>query len=473
MSNSKHKARESRRALPEDSPRGSWKESSRGSLLAGRETTTADLIPFPARVDTARLRNGLRVVTVETPHLHGAAAGLYVAAGSRHETAANNGLSHFVEHMLFRGSDDYPSSFALNRAIEERCGMLGGETGRDYSLYQVQMHPRELDEVLRILGGLFAAPTFSDIDLERAIVLEEILDDFDERGQWVNVDDVGRGHAWRGHPLGFPITGPERNIRRFTRAQVLAHFRNYYGARNLVLAVAGPLDGARVIRSVHRALGRLPAGRRRLPRPAPRSLRGPRFHSVRTDSSQVEVQLLFHGFRDGHPLYPALVTLLRLLDDGMSTPLHYRVCDRKGLAYHVSAGLEPLGDTSLVEITAVCAAEKLPDLLGEIFAILRELRDRPVEAREIDMAKRRYARDLEAGFDDVEGLCAWFGDSLLFGRPLRTPAERYRRMARVSAAQIQRAAREVLRRQGLVVTAVGNFTATAARRARSLVLKFD
>jgi len=437
-----------------------------------RDIPDADLIPFPARVNTARLGNGLRVVTVETPHLHGAAAGLYVATGSRFESTANNGLSHFVEHMLFRGCARFPSSFALNRAVEEKAGMLCGETGRDYSLFQVQMHPRDLPGALGILGDLFAAPAFADIDLERAIVLEEILDDFDERGQRVNVDDVGRGYAWRGHPLGFPITGPEQNIRRFSRAHVRSHFRRYYGARNLVLATAGPLPGARMLASAQAAFGGLPAGRRRLPRPAPHSLGGPRFHCVRTDSSQVEVQILFHGLADRHPRYPALVTLLRLLDDGMSTPLHYRVCDRKGLAYHVNAGLEPLGDTSLLEITAACAAEKLPDLLGEIFAILRELRDAPMAACEVEMAKRRYARDLEAGFDDVEGLAAWFGESLLFKRPLRSPAERYRRMAAVSAQQIRQAAREVLRRQGLVVTAVGNFTVSAARRARALILSF-
>ncbi|MBN2574035.1 MAG: insulinase family protein [Deltaproteobacteria bacterium] len=431
-----------------------------------------EIMPFPARVRTARLRNGLRMVMVECSHLHGAAAALYARAGSRYETARSNGLSHFVEHMLFRGSAGLPSSFALNRAIEERCGMLNGETGRDYSLFQVHFHPRELGEVLRILGDLFAAPRFSDIDLERKIVLEEILDDFDEHGQRVNLDDVGRAHAWRRHPLGFPITGPERNIRRFSRREVLAHFRRYYGARNLVLAVAGPVAGARVLACARQAFGGLPAGRRRRARPAPGSLGGPRFHCLRTDSAQIEVQILFRGLPDAHPLYPALVLLLRLLDDGMATPLHYRVCDRRGLAYHVNAALEPLGDTSLVEITAACAAANLPDLLGEIFAILGEMRERPALPWEKAKAKRRYARDLEAGFDDVEGLCAWYGDSLLAELPLRSPAERYRRVARVGAAEIRRVARKVLRPEGLVVTAVGSFTPSVVRRARALVRGF-
>jgi predicted Zn-dependent peptidase len=439
---------------------------------ARRELLPPDLIPFPARLSSGRLSNGLGVVAVETPHLHAAAAGLYVRAGSRYETPRTNGLSHFVEHMLFRGSAGFPTSFALNRAIEEHCGMLCGETGRDYSLYQVQLNPRDLTPVLRILGDLFASPRFSEIELERAIVLEEILEDFDERGQRVNIDDVGRAHAWRGHPLGFPITGPEENIRRFTRGDVLAHFQRFHGARNLVLSVAGPIDGGDVMASAEQAFGGLSSGKRQVPRPAPRAIPGLAFHSVRTDSAQVEVQFLFRALPDNHPRYPALVALLRLLDDGMSTPLHYRVCDRRGLAYQVNAGLDPLGDSSLLEVSAACGAGKLPELAGEILDILRELRDTLVAPSEIDKAKRRYARDLEAGFDDVEGLCAWFGDTMLFGRPLRSPVERYRRMARVSGAQIQRVAQEVLRPERMVATVVGSFTPALLRETASLIRAF-
>jgi len=430
------------------------------------------LIPFPARVLKRRLANGLSVVVVEAPHLHATALALYVRTGSRYETARTNGLSHFVEHMLFRGSAAYPSSIALNRAIEERCGMLCGETGRDYSLYQVRLHPRELDQVLFIFGDLFASPLFSDLELERAIVLEEILDDFDERGQRVNIDDVARAEVWPGHPLGFPITGPKANIRRFARTDVVAHFRRFYGGRNLVLAVAGPVESSAVLASAKRALGGLPPGRPCTPRPAPRTVSGPRFRAVRTDSAQAEIQLLFRAFADNHPLYPALVTLLRLLDDGMATPLHYRVCDRKGLAYHVDAGLDPLADASLLEISAACASEKLPELVREILGILAELREGPVAKADLAKVKRRYARDLESGFDDVEGLGAWFGDSLLFDRPLRTPTERFRRMAKVTAAQVQAVAREVLRRENLVAAAVGGFAPSIARKVRAIIRVF-
>ena len=108
----------------------------------------------PYRVGRARLQNGLKLVTVETPHLHSATLCLYVRAGSRYETPETNGISHFLEHMLFRGSSRYPSSFALNLAIEELGGTLYAETGRDYSLYQISLHPKQLQRGMEILGDL-------------------------------------------------------------------------------------------------------------------------------------------------------------------------------------------------------------------------------------------------------------------------------------------------------------------------------
>jgi predicted Zn-dependent peptidase len=434
-----------------------------------RQRPAVDLLTFPGRVSYHRLANGLRVCTVEAPHLHGAAVALYVRAGSRYEGVTTNGLSHFVEHMLFRGCAQFPNSFALNRAIEERCGMLIGETGRDYSLYQVSLHPRDLGGTLAILGDLFLRPCFSDLELERAIVLEEILDDFDEQGHRINPDDLARETLWSGHPLGFAITGPERNIRRFSRADVLRHFRHLYGARNMVLCVAGPVRHAAVLTQVRRAFGRLPPGRRLQPLPPPARVDGPCFRSVRSDSAQAEIQILFHALADRDPGSAALVVLLRLLDDGMSTPLHYRVCDQKGLAYHVSAALDPLYDTSLLEIDSACLPEKLPQLVGEVMALLSDLRTTLVPEEELAKAKRRYARDVEAGYDDLEGLCSWFGGTALFFPHPRSPAERYRRVASVSAEQIRQVARRVLRPERMAAVLVGSVERSLSRRVERIL----
>ncbi len=420
---------------------------------------------LPYRVLKDRFANGLRLSTVEAPYLHGATVALYVRAGSRYETVATNGLSHFVEHMLFRGSARFPTSFALNLAIEDRGGTLYAETGRDYSLFQISLPPPEVPAALDILGDLFSNPQFGDIDLERSIILEEILEDLDDRGRNVNVHDLSRAEVWGRHPLGLSIIGPSRNVRRFRPQDVRRHFRHFYGARNMALCVAGRVDRASVRTAARKAFTGLPAGRRVRPMPARARLDGPHFRAVWNDSAQIQVQILFHGVPDWDPGNPALSLLLRLIDDGMSTPLHYRICDQQGLAYSVGASVEPLYDAALVEVDAACAPAKLPDLVSEVLRIVDGFRREPVTSAQLARARRRATGDLEAGFDDLGGLASFHGGGDLFFRPY-THQELLQRLSRVTVDDIRRIARRVFRPERLTVVAVGAVDRAVAGRVR-------
>jgi len=435
-------------------------------------TRPLELRKPPYRVARARLSNGLRLLTIETPHLHTASICLYVRAGSRYETTATNGLSHFLEHMLFRGSGRYPSSFALNLAIEELGGTLYAETGRDYSLYQIALHPKQVARGLEILGDLFSSPAFRDIDLERKIVIEEILEDLDDRGRNVNVDDQSRRVAWGSHPLGFPITGPMKNVRRFSLADVRTHFRRFYGAANMVLAVAGPLTGGAVRREAQAAFARVRSGSRRRPLAPDVNGRGPRFRAVHNESAQTQVHVLFHALPETDPGYSALRALIRVLDDGMSTRLHYQICDQKGLAYSVAGSLHSYHDAALLEVDAACSHAKLPALVTETLAMLGRFREELVGEDELDKAKRRFVSDVESSYDDLDGLCGWFGGTELYC-PADPQEKRARALARVRPSEIRDVARRVLRPERLSVTAVGALGPTLSRKVEKIVVGFQ
>src|SRR5687768_15569279 len=124
-------------------------------------------------VETTTLSNGLAVTTVALPHLHTAVCALFVKVGARFESSNDNGLSHFVEHMLFRGTERYPTSLALNTAVERLGSTLHAETGRDYTLFQLGLEPEFVGNGIELLGELLTKPRFSEIELERALVLEE------------------------------------------------------------------------------------------------------------------------------------------------------------------------------------------------------------------------------------------------------------------------------------------------------------
>jgi predicted Zn-dependent peptidase len=426
----------------------------------------------PYRVHRARLSNGLRLVTIETPHLHTANLCLYVRAGSRYETLAENGLSHFVEHMLFRGSSQFPDSLALNRAIEELGGTLYAETGRDYSLYQIPLSARDIPRGLAILGDLFSTPKFRDIELERKIILEEILEDLDERGRNVNIDDLSRTVAWDGHPLGYAITGPLKNVRRFRESDVRRHFSRFYGAANMVLCVAGPLSHARVVKWAGQAFKQVPGGTRQRPKPPRPAGPGPRFRATNNEAAQAQVQVLFHALPETDKDYQALRALMRVLDDGMSTRLHYQICDQKGLAYSVAGSLHSYHDASLLEIDSSCAHTKLPDLVRESLAILARFRDEPVSDAELAKAKHRFRGDLESCYDDLDSLCGWFGGTELFYRP-PSQEERARELERIKPADIQRVARRVIRRERLNVAVVGSLGASLSKKVSRIVEDFS
>jgi predicted Zn-dependent peptidase len=399
------------------------------------------------------LENGLRLVTVELPHLHTASVVMYARVGSRFESPGDNGLSHFLEHMLFRGTSRHPDAYQINYAIEALGGTLYAETGRDYSLYQLSLHPDTLDGGIALFGEIFRTPAFQGIDVERRIILEEILEDLDEEGREINVDDLARAAAFPGHPLGYKITGPYENVERFSGDDVRRHFARGYGARNLVLAVAGACHRDRVLAEATRAFAALPSGALldTAPPPPPR---GPELCYVPNQGSQTSLQVLFRAVSEGDRAYPALQVLSRVLDDGMSTRLHRRVCDELGLAYYVSGNVEAFSDAALFEIDATSGHESVLELLEESLGLLGDLAARPPAADEVAKAKRRYRWDLEASFDDPDAMAGWWGGTELFFRPLGFD-EKVARIDAVTPEDVASVASQIFRRDRLCVAAVG------------------
>ncbi len=185
-----------------------------------------------------RLSNGLRVVTVHRPHLNRAVVSAVIGVGSRHETAASNGISHFLEHMLFRGTERRPTAAAFNHGVESLGGSLNAATHADYTVFDLTVPPEALEAGCVELGEVFSIPCFSDIAVEKAIVREEILEDLDEDGNDVSADNLAHASVFAGTPLAWSITGTTANVARFTERHLRAHLESFYVARNAVVTVA-------------------------------------------------------------------------------------------------------------------------------------------------------------------------------------------------------------------------------------------
>ncbi|HUS27036.1 MAG TPA: pitrilysin family protein [Kofleriaceae bacterium] len=419
-------------------------------------------------VETTTLDNGLSVTTVALPHLHTAVCALAVKVGSRFETPEDNGLSHFVEHMLFRGTERYPTSLALNTAVERLGSTLHAETGRDLSLFQLALEPAQVPSALDLLGELFGRPRFGEIDLERELILEEINEDYDEHGIEINADDIARGILFENHPLGQRIIGPRTNVERFSNEDIRRHFTTFYGAKNANLCIAGPVEHGRVVEQAARALAAMPVGSRVEVPPAPPAIAGPLLEHVKDTGSQTTLSVVFRGLPELDPAYIALIALLRVLDDGMSTRLHYTLADQKGLAYSISAYIEPLADTALFEITGATANAKVPSLVRELFGLLDGLRRGEVSPDELAKAGVRYRYETLASIDDAAAMAAWFGSTALYYKP-PSLSERLEQMSKITVDDVVRVAEQVLVPEKLVVAAVGSLSRARLGELRQVV----
>ncbi|MCA9528528.1 MAG: insulinase family protein [Myxococcales bacterium] len=366
------------------------------------------------------LPNGLRVVISELPHLHSATLCFAVRAGSRYERAEDQGLSHFLEHMLFRGTEAHPSAHAMNLAIERLGGSLEAATHVDLTSYTLTLPPTHVLDGIARLGEILSGPLFAGIETERRVLHEELLEDLDEDGQEVDADNLSRRALFGEHPLGYAIAGTLDTVHRFGPADLRRHFDTYYGAKNGVLSVAGPVEPGPVLDAAQAALGALPPGQRATPAPAPpprtaRTPRTPRMSIVRASGNQTDLRLSFPtgGLDDGRALDRRL--LCRVLDDGMSTRLRRRIIDELGLAYDVFADAELFEDCGVFDFGASVSHERAPRLVTALLELIAEVRRDGVEPDEVVRATARLRWGLEASLDDAEAIASYYASQALFG----------------------------------------------------------
>lgn len=402
----------------------------------------------------ATLPEGLRVVVSPLPALHRAHVALWARVGSRFETAETNGVSHFLEHMIYRGTRRMPSAHAVNLAFERLGGSLFASTQVDHGIFSLTLPPESLDEACALFGEVLSEPAFLDIDIERGIVLEEILEDLDDEGRQVDADNISRALIYDDHPLGLTITGGESHVRMFDEAMLRAHHARHYTTDNAVLAFSGAVHEDAAIRLAERHFRGLPLGPRVPAAPPSHAQSRARLQIVENVSSQTELRVCLRAFSEAHPLRPALDVAMRVIDDGMSTRLYHRLCDARGLCYDVSAGYDGYEDDGVIDVAAGVQHRRAALVTAEILAMFEQLAREGPTADELAIARRRIAWDSRALDDSAEETSAFFAGSLLFERPT-TPEQHVQRLLRVTADDVREAVRGVAQPGRLSVVAVG------------------
>lgn len=407
------------------------------------------------------LRNGVRAVAAQLPGRHRQVVDVRLRVGPLWEPEALVGISHFLEHVLHRGTARYPTAHALAEAFESRGATLEAATYTDHGSMTVSAPEESFARSVALLGEVFARPTFGGLEAERGIVRAEILDLVDEAGELIDPDDLSRRLIFGDHPLGRSITGPTEHLDRFGRRELRAHHRAHYVASSTVVATAGPLAGREALAAIARAFAGLPPGS--VPEiPPPPEQRGARRRHVANSGSQTDVRLAFRAPGLGDAREPATELLVRVLDDGMATRLYHEICDRRGLAYDISAVYEPYAGAGLLEIVSEAAPERVVRLVTVLCDLAASLRDRGPTAAELTKAKRRAAWQLAEALDDPAEIAEHLALARLLGTA-RTPAERLAELEAVSRESARRAAEAMFDGARASLLTVGRLPRGAAR----------
>lgn len=402
-----------------------------------------------SRRHTLSMPSGLRLLVTEMPHLHAASLSAVVGCGSRHEDARSWGLTHLVEHMLFRGSARYPDARRLVAPFERAGGTLDAETWRDHTHFAATLHPAGLALAVRALGDMLARPTWPELEAERALVQAELAADLDGEGDdAVDADltNLGRAIVWPNHPLGRRITGSAARVRAFDVADLRAYHRRHYHAGNVVVSLAGPVGAARWLPRLAEAFGNLP--------PAPAGLAGgggrvaapsfaPRrpYTAVDVAQNQVSVQLTFEAVGEAHRDFVALQLLANVLDDGMGTRLHRALSERSGLVYAFQSGLDCYRDVGLYELEMQLSPQRTVPALAAALEALATVAARGVGVRELQLAKRRATIARTFAADAVADAAYEAALDVAFARP--DSAAQAEARQRVTCADLQRLAQQL------------------------------
>ncbi|MBI4821327.1 MAG: insulinase family protein [Deltaproteobacteria bacterium] len=406
------------------------------------------------RVTRQRLDGGLRVLVLELPHLHSVTLAFMVKAGPRFETPEQNGVSHMVEHLLLRGTELHPTSFALSSAIEVLGGDINGLTQRDAMTIHMSVPGRAAEAALGILGEIVTLSKLEGLDIERKVVLEELLDTLDRRGLETDPDALSRLALWRGHPLGMPVAGTRTTVTAIDDTSCHTHADRILCAENAVLCVVGPVDPQAILRTAGQAFAELPRGTTLPSGAKPDCPINPPIQIQTTDDAQATLLFSFPAPHENDPSFVKLLLLRRLLDDGFASRLRQEVCESRGLAYSLSAGVDAYEDAAAFDVEVTCAPSNVAVTTQIILDTLWNARAAPVSAEELARITARHRSELEMALDDPDEMASWLGATELMGYSSGYE-DRINEAMTVTGDELTRLAEEILRPERCLLTVVG------------------
>lgn len=355
------------------------------------------------------LDNGLRLLTAPMPGMRSASIALFFTVGSRYESRPLAGISHFIEHMLFKGTQHYPTARHISETIEGVGGAFNGSTGKELTNYTARIPGEHLDEVLGVLADMVRRPLFDPAELkkERGVIIEELRSTKDDPQEWVSllIDET----MWPDMELGRDDAGFEETVAHLQREQMLAYLDEYYRPNSLVISLAGNIDEEHALELVTRLFGDWQPG----PHSAYASCLPPidvtPIAIIDRPTEQINLCLGTLGVSYASPDYYAFMLANSILGDGMSSRLFQTIREEQGLAYDIGSYFNSYAETGNFVVSAGVDPKQTEAAIRAIIQELNRLCETPVPADELARIKAYTRGSMILGMEGTHQMASWLG----------------------------------------------------------------
>lgn len=403
------------------------------------------------------LPNGARVVTSRMDHVHSASIIFNYGVGSRYEEDAQAGISHVLEHMLFKGTERRPDPAIISGEIEGVGGILNAATGRESTNYWAKVPSTHLELAFDVLADIVRYSTLppDELEKERSVIFEEIRGIVDTPDDLVHdiIDEV----IWENQPIGRSIIGTEETVGSISTEHLHAFLDTHYRPERLVIAVAGKVDHDHVVELTERCFGDMRAGAGDIYQHAVFQQAAPRARLVTRPTEQAHLCI-------GHPALAytderryTQGMLDAILSSGMSSRLFLEIREKRGLVYSVYGYFRQYADAGQGVVYAGTDLQRVDETIEAILLELRKLRDEPVSAEELQRTKDLRKGRILMGMEDSRSVAGWIGSQELTFGEILTPEEVMQKIDEVRADEMLELAREIIREEHLSLALVGPY----------------
>lgn len=409
------------------------------------------------------LPNGLTLISEEMEHIRSVSIGIWVKTGSRDEDSAVNGITHFVEHMVFKGTSNRTAE-DIARQVDSIGGNMDAFTAKECICFNIKVLDEHLPIAIEVLSDLVLHPVFDpkDIVRERGVILEEIKMDEDSPDYLVH--EIFTQNFWKDHPLGLPILGTKETVRRFERDTVRNYWQNRFSPGNLIICAAGHLNHEEFVNLVNRYFAELPPGENGFhqtsPKPFSRII-------MRNKKSLEQVQLCLGvpSHPISHEMRYVSYVLNTVLGGGMSSRLFQNIRERQGLVYAIFSELNPYRDTGCLSVYAGSSRDNVSRVVESVVAEFHRLKNEPIPADELRRAKDQLKGSLMLSLESSTARMLNLARQEMYFDRFFTMDEIIDRVEAVTAEDIVHLSQEFFRPEQIAVTVLGNLSGLKLSRS--------